>query len=617
MKRIRILKSFVLMALLGMIVPLAMSCSDDDESTVIGYGTVSGVVTDERGNAISGVEVAITDVEGLASTGSDGRYTFNNVSMEKHAVSFTKKGYQTISATLLANKFSADKVAVIDIAMISASAKVMGTVTDANNGDAPLAGVTVTMGTRSATTGSDGKYLFEDLIAGDFTLNFNKAGYVDITRSIKKADFVVSGDNEIATIDIRMGGTELLRGLTADDLADADKWYYNEYRGGGNADAYPHWDWACDYMCALTFWGNFEEQWEGSTLRIRNDEDQRSNPADMDVFDSFTYGSKKITEDNKILSIRLRTHNADEASPAYFGVQVVDLAAAEPKAVQVGGTRTHGSGDYADYHFDLSDYIGKEVVIAVGIYRAETGDYWKQLVLRRLAFAHEEVKDWSWIHGTEIAGLEGWQLPLELVRSTMPTPIRSFTGISPVGGGRDVSMTSGYPAAYRAWRAVNHIGYEWSFVPLKKDPECFAGEGYVIKTRGTNEVSSTVPEAYFYVKFSIEAGSNIFTLKGRNFNSGSAPDHRTYFKLTAIENDGTVTHIIPNEVEADNHEEAEDGCYVFRHYKGSKDSPDEYARFVYDLSQFNGSDVTLAIGVYNCVPNTSENKLGFYSINLD
>ena len=30
------------------------------------------------------------------------------------------------------------------------------------------------------------------------------------------------------------------------------------------------------------------------------------------------------------------------------------------------------------------DYVGKEVIIAIGIYRTATGDYWKQLVLAEL-----------------------------------------------------------------------------------------------------------------------------------------------------------------------------------------------------------------------------------------
>ena len=42
-----------------------------------------------------------------------------------------------------------------------------------------------------------------------------------------------------------------------------------------NADSYPHWDWSTDYMCTLSFWGNMEEQPEGTTLRIRNTGDEQ------------------------------------------------------------------------------------------------------------------------------------------------------------------------------------------------------------------------------------------------------------------------------------------------------------------------------------------------------
>jgi hypothetical protein len=127
-------------------------------------------------------------------------------------------------------------------------------------------------------------------------------------------------------------------------------------------------------MCTLDFRGAWQEQNEGTTLQIRNSEAERTNPADLNVFDSFVYGSKKITADNKILSVRLRTHNADAGAPAHFGVQVVDLTAAQPIAVKVGENKTYGSGDYADFEFDLSAYVGKEVIVAIGIYRQATGN---------------------------------------------------------------------------------------------------------------------------------------------------------------------------------------------------------------------------------------------------
>lgn len=68
----------------------------------------------------------------------------------------------------------------------------------------------------------------------------------------------------------------------------------------------------------------------------------------MEVFDSFVYGSKMITEDNRIMSLRIRTfgNSASESDPVYYGVQVIDLSAVEPGAVKIGGTKTYSSEDY-------------------------------------------------------------------------------------------------------------------------------------------------------------------------------------------------------------------------------------------------------------------------------
>lgn len=404
-----------------------------------------------------------------------------------------------------------------------------------------------------------------------------------------------------------MGGVEVLPGLTADDLKEADKWLYNEYRGGKNADSYPHWDWSTDYMCTLSFWGNMEEQPEGTTLRIRNTGDEQKNPANLDVFDSYTYGSKKITEDNKILSLRIRTHGADDKAPAYFGVQVVDLSTAEPVAVKVGETKTCGSQSYTDYDFDLSDYVGKEVIIAIGIYRTATGDYWKQLVLRAIRFAPQKVEGWNWLPGTAITGLEEWKLTAEMVRSTMVQTTKLFTGISPIRGG-----SGDYYAAYREWRNVNHIAYCWAFMPTVKDPEVFPSEGYLIKTTGNGAANTNKPEAYFYAKFAIAEGNNKLTLKTRTFG-----DQWTFFKLTVIKEDGTFINLNPISNTAREAAAAENGCWKFKHDAGGPDNPNTYATFVYDLAQFNGSNVVLAIGVFNGEKSSNENKLVFHSVELN
>jgi hypothetical protein len=207
--------------------------------------------------------------------------------------------------------------------------------------------------------------------------------------------------------------------------------------------------------------------------------------------------------------------------------------------------------------------------------------------------------------GTE--AVAGWKLSQETARSTMPQTKKHFTGISPVSGNRD-----SYVDAYRAWPGVNHIAAEWSFVPLKKDPEVFPSEGYLIKTRNTPEISTTVPEAYMYAKFSIASGSDQLTLRTRNFSSNP-----TYFKLTAIEDDGTVTHVEPSSNTAQSASAATDGVWKFSHQDGGAGNPEGYASFVYDLSQFDGKNVTLVYGVYNGEANSGENKLVFYSIDLN
>lgn len=598
------LKNLLYLALIACMPLWLLSCEKEEGLSENLRGEIAGMVTDVDGNPVSGINVTISGVnedDVAATTGEDGKYHFDNVTVKTHAVTFSKEGWLTISVTVTADKFSENGTANADIEMIKASARIMGVVTDAKNNGAPLAGVTVSAGPAgTVTTGSDGSYAISNLIEEDYTLTFSKQNYVTIIKEVSAADFI----DEIVTIDIRMGGEELLRDLTVDDLQNAEKWYYNEYRGGRNADDYPHWDWACNYMSTLDFRGAWEEQNEGTTLQIRNNENDRNNPADTDVFDSFVFGSKLITAENKILSLRLRTHSADASAPVHFGVQVVDLSEAQPKARKIGENRTYASGNYADFEFDLSAYVGKEVILAIGIYRQSTGDYWKQLVLRAIRFADRKVENWGWLPGTEV--IDGWKLMKETVRSTMPHTKKSFTGISPVGGSRD-----NYVNAYRAWRTVGHVGAEWSFVPLRKDPEVFPSEGYILKTRNTPDIDTKVPEAYIYAKFPIAAGSNQLTFSTRNFGTNF-----TYFKLTAIENDGTVTHLSPVSNTAQEALAAADGTWKFKHGNGGADNPEGYALFKYDLSQFNSADVTLAIGVYNGEANTGENKLVIHNIEL-
>ena len=362
------------------------ACQEDPAPQPESKGTIQGTVIDNLDNPVEGVAVEISDVEGTVTTAADGTFKVENVAIDRHTIKFTNSGYLEASTSVSAAKF-VDGVATVDVTIQIANARISGKVLDAQAENTPLAGVLVSISeTRNVTTGEDGSYLFEDLLIQDYTLTFTKQGYPTATKNVTPSDFV-DGVAQIA--DFGMGASEILRGLTINELKNAEKWYYNAYRGGRNGDDYPHFDWSTDFMCTLHgFVGWWEEQNEGTTIQIRNraEDGDQERPADDQMFDSYLYGSKMITDDNKILTVKARPHAASAEAPCHWAVMVVDLSEADPKAVVVGEKQTLASESYTDINFDLSAYVGKEVVIAIGTFRKETGDYWKQLVLRRLAF---------------------------------------------------------------------------------------------------------------------------------------------------------------------------------------------------------------------------------------
>lgn len=593
-------KTCLITAVLGSFVLTGTSCQKEETPAGEGNGTITGTVSDSNGNPVEGVSVSASNTESTATTGADGTYTLSNVPVATLSVTFKKEGYQTASITVPASRFS-NGTATVNATLTIAGAKITGTVLDGANENAPLEGATVTLNNgTSATTGSDGSFTIENLTVRDYTLSVSAEGYIASSITVSEADF----DNEqtTASVSVTLYKTVLLPGLTLSDLQNADIWYYNEYKGGRNGDNYPMFDWSSDYMATLDFRGAWAEQNEGTAIQIRNNEEQQSNPADHNNFDSFVFGRKMITEDNKIMSMKIRNFKENEQSvDTEYGVTVIDMTAAEPSAVKLGENKTINSESYIDVEFDLSKYVGKEIVIAIGTYRAETGNYFRQLCIRRIAFAPQAVKEWNWLPGTEVSGLDGWHMTEEMVRSTMAnSKYTTFTGVSKVSGSRDE-----YATAYQSWRGLGHIAAEWSLVPVNKDAEPFPTEGFVIKTRGNVTPNLATPESYFYIKYPVETGKNQMTLKARSFSE----ENSTWFRLTAIDEDMNVSHILPASHTADSYSEETGNFVKFNHRNGTADAPDGYATFTYDLSEFNGKEVILALGVYAGEQNGDENKL--------
>ncbi|MGM9739320.1 MAG: carboxypeptidase regulatory-like domain-containing protein [Candidatus Cryptobacteroides sp.] len=596
----------------------AVSCNNDDDGTTPSSETaaICGVVKDTYGNTLEDVDVIVrttdSSKEVVAQTKSDYDGTFAVPVVPSNAgfVTFEKEGFSKVSMTVTQEQFKSGAVFLSPV-LEFASASISGRVLNAMENNAPFAGVSVSIGVQSLTTGSDGVYEFKNLTLQEYTLTITKSGCATITKTVKVEDF--NEDGQAMIEDIMLGGKEILPGLSAQDLKDTPKWYINEYRGGyGNGGGEK--DWSTVFMSAqFQRWvGGWEMQNEGCTLRFTN-EPTKAEDVNMDIFNTFTYGSKLITSDNHIMSVNVRCHQASDESPAYWGVQVVDLSEAEPVAVKIGGDNgisKHTNGDYATYDFDLSAYDGKEVIIAIGRYVSKDGE-WNQLCISHVSFASSRIERDAFL---ESAGAEevkaGWHMTKEEVRSIMPNPLSKVIGYTPSG----VTVKDKSNPAYKNWAGTGHICSEWGFQYVSKDTEPLAGEGFVFKTRSDVDANYDVPESYFYSKLSIAAGHNTVKVHMRNFD-GTVP---TTFSVAAITTDGEMHFLTPDAssvIDQLNKVEGTD-CFEFIHEKGGLDVPDEYGVFVYDLSAFNGQDVVFTLAVHKGANRGGEQKICLHSIEI-
>src|SRR5687767_9225211 len=97
----KILQTFMYV-LLGTFMISVSSCDKEDDPVNNGLGVITGVVTDAAGQPVSGVNVTVSGVKEddlSATSGDDGRYTVENVSLKIHAVTFSKTGWLTTSIT--------------------------------------------------------------------------------------------------------------------------------------------------------------------------------------------------------------------------------------------------------------------------------------------------------------------------------------------------------------------------------------------------------------------------------------------------------------------------------------------------------------------------------------
>jgi len=628
MKQKLVFQSLLALAAVGFAMSVSTSCTPKDEHTgqwddsVVGTATVSGVVKDTFDNPLADVDVTFMgttvkrEVRATAKTGGDGSFSVASVPSNARYITFSKQGYATVAYTLEAKRFVNEDNIVLEPVLEFSAAIIKGLVYDASTGK-PWAGVQVTCGSTTTTTGTDGSFALEGLTLKGYTLTYTAADGTVYSRNISASQFI-DGTAEVPAV--YLGGESILPGgKKYQDLAECDIWYSNNYHGSDGFNGIN--DWTCGYMSAFNYYGQLRYEAEGCALFT---DPAFGTKGDSENFNSYIYGRKRIEEGNKIMNVHLRTHYAGMRDPIHFDVAVVNLTDGVMKAELVG-EQTHGSGDYKSYSFDLSKWVGKDVVLALGVYYNQKSDDLFHMPMRRICFAPEAVNGDDALPGTPVEGAAWRGFTQENVSSMTVNEKTSFTGRnlgynstrSYDGPGSDISPrhkhNPGGQQGYDLWRGTNHIGVNWAFQYVSKDVEPVNSEGYTIKTRSGVDANYNTPETYLYARFHITDANDKMHLLTRTFSSANP----TVFRVTAVPvNTLKAVALAPVSNTANQAKASQNGCWEFIHEKGAG-TPADYADFTYDLSAYKGQDVVIALGVYKGQTRDGEQKLCIYGIEME
>ncbi len=210
MKQIRLLKTLMLVVLLGAIVSMTSSC-DDDDNTTTGKGTLHGVVTDEQGISLSDVVVSVAGMDRTAVSKENGQYSLDNISVGEHTITFKKVGYISVTKVAETSDFDIRNNLELDVSMVQDVGAITGTITDAETG-LPIAGATVVSNGETVTSDANGVYAFESFEKGSYTVEFSADGYFPATGSVGTDDFV----DRIATLDMQLEPKSVIEGIVTD-----------------------------------------------------------------------------------------------------------------------------------------------------------------------------------------------------------------------------------------------------------------------------------------------------------------------------------------------------------------------------------------------------------------
>lgn len=429
----------------------------------------------------------------------------------------------------------------------------------------------------------EGLTMAEAMAAGDLTVTFVEEGtlvniYETVNEGALNSSDYADGQAEVS---VSLAERDILPGLTLSEMKNATVLSYDFYQG----------------LWAHNVFRNFaksegirsQEQNEGDTIQT-----ETTLATSETEFNGYIYARKTITNGNKTMIISMRTHNTSTATK--FGVMVVDLTTGARELV--GGILSSTANSYTDQVFDLSAYVGKEVLVSTGIFYTQACDEalpdgeQLQYVIESIRFI-SAAADWK----TDSA--ENWNATVDTIagnllanESVAANSMTYFQGANNDRGNENY--------IFKTWGAVSK-GQDYAGI----EP---VSEGAMIKTRnGSTDTSDN--RAFLYAKFTITEETSYLWLNARRFSGsnhvGSALTVYTADGGTVVAPDST-NFVMPSggeyEVESDN--------WIKWH-----DGDSGYAYLKWDLSSYIGQTVVLAIGVRNTY-NSDEGKMAIQEIHL-
>jgi hypothetical protein len=195
-------------------------------SSAAAYTTISGTVTDSVSKAaLSGAKVILRagQTRDTVNTGATGAFSFDSV--EAGTITLTVSLNEYTSKTV--NLSTTTATSPLDIALAPVQyGSIVGTVTDSVTKTA-LSGATVILRQSSGMGGSgvsvdtaitvaDGKYVFDKIASGSYTVNVSFSGYVSKTSSLRVTG-TGSDTGDIALVKIEMG--TIIGKVTSDSIS--------------------------------------------------------------------------------------------------------------------------------------------------------------------------------------------------------------------------------------------------------------------------------------------------------------------------------------------------------------------------------------------------------------